>query len=64
MVVVTVNAQRTVVATVVDECYLEDHEFAELGGYVTSAARAAARQVEERSGALLAPMNERREEVS
>ena len=61
---VTVNAQRTVVKTVVDESYLEDHEFAELGGHVTSAAQAAVRQLDKRSEAMLAPMNERRKAVS
>jgi DNA-binding protein YbaB len=64
MVEVTVNAQRTVVKTVVDESYLEDHEFAELGGHITSAAQAAVRQLDKRSEALLAPMNERRKAVS
>ncbi|WP_193047684.1 YbaB/EbfC family nucleoid-associated protein [Mycolicibacterium baixiangningiae] len=61
---VTVNAQRTVVKTVVDESYLEDHEIAELGGHITSAAQAAVRQVDKRSQELLAPMNERRKAVS
>ncbi len=61
---VTVNAQRTVVKTVVDESYLEDHEFTELGGHVTSAAQAAVRQLDKRSEAMLAPMNERRKAVS
>ena len=61
---VTVNAQRTVVETVVDESYLEDHEFTELGGHVTSAAQAAVRQLDKRSAAMLAPMNERRKAVS
>lgn len=64
MVEVTVNAQRTVVETVVDESYLEDHDFAELGGHITSAAQAAVRQLDKRSEALLAPMNERRKAVS
>lgn len=61
---VTVNAQRTVVKTVVDESYLEDHDFGELGGHITSAAQAAVRQLDKRSEALLAPMNERRKAVS
>lgn len=61
---VTVNAQRTLVETVVDESYLDDHEFAELGAHVTSAAQAAVRQLDKRSEALLAPMNERRKAVS
>jgi DNA-binding protein YbaB len=61
---VTVNAQRTVVKTVVDESFLEDHEFGELGGHITTAAQAAVRQLDKRSEALLAPMNERRKAVS
>ena len=64
MVEVTVNAQRTVVKTVVDESYLEDHEISEIGGHITSAAQAAVRQLDKRSEALLAPMNERRKAVS
>jgi len=64
MVEVTLNAARTVVKTVVDEAYLDDHELAELGAHVTNAAQAAARQMDQRSEALLAPMNERRKAVS
>jgi len=64
LVEVTVNAQRTVVKTVVDESYLEDYELAELGGHVTGAAQAAVRQLDARSKQLLAPMNERRKAVS
>jgi len=64
LVEVTVNAQRTVVETVVDESYLEEHEFAELGGHVTSAAQAAVRQLDRRAETLLAPMNKRRKAVS
>jgi DNA-binding protein YbaB len=61
---VTVNAQRTVTKTVVDESYLDDHEITELGGHITSAAQAAVRQMDKRSEALLAPMNARRKAVS
>ncbi|GAS97985.1 uncharacterized protein RMCC_4950 [Mycolicibacterium canariasense] len=64
LVEVTVNAHRTIVKTVVDESYLDDHELAELGAHVTSAAQAAVRQLDKRSEALLAPMNERRKAVS
>lgn len=64
MVEVTLNAARTVVKTVVDEAYLDDHELAELGEHVTNAAQAAARQIDQRTQALLAPMNERRKAVS
>jgi DNA-binding protein YbaB len=61
---VTVNAQRTVTTTVVDESYLDDHEITELGAHITSAAQAAVRQMDKRSEALLAPMNARRKAVS
>jgi DNA-binding protein YbaB len=61
---VSVNAQRTVVKTVVEESYLDDHEFGELGGHITSAAQEAVRQLDKRSEAMLAPMNERRKAVS
>jgi len=64
MVEVTVNAQRTVVRTVVDDSYLDEYELAELGEHVTSAAQAAVRQLDKRSEALLTPMNERRKAVS
>jgi DNA-binding protein YbaB len=61
---VTVNAQRTVTKTVIDESYLDDHQITELGAHITSAAQAAVRQLDQRSEALLAPMNERRKAVS
>jgi len=64
LVEVTVNAQRTVVKTVVDDSYLEDFELAELGDHVTGAAQAAVRQLDARAQELLAPMNERRKAVS
>ena len=61
---VTVNAQRTVIKTVVDESYLDEHDITELGGHITNAAQSAVRQVDKRSEALLAPMNTRRKAVS
>jgi DNA-binding protein YbaB len=64
LVEVTVNAQRMVTSTVIDESYLNDFEFAELGGYITTAARTASEEVERRSAALLDPMSRRREEIT
>jgi DNA-binding protein YbaB len=61
---VTVDAQRLVTSTVIDESYLDDFEFADLGGYITTAAQAAGVEIEQRSAALLAPLTQRREEIS
>lgn len=60
-VVVTVNAQGVVSNTVVDESYLEDYELADIGGFITAASQAAARDVQRQSAELLAPLAERRE---
>ena len=61
---VTVDAQRMVTSTVIDESYLDEFELAELGGYITSAAQDAAQEIERQSAALLAPLTERRNEIS
>lgn len=61
---VTVDAQRMVTSTAIDESYLDEFEFADLGGYITTAAQAAAQEVERRAAALLAPLTERRKEIS
>lgn len=57
---VTVNAQGIVTRTVIDESYLDEFEFADLGGYITAAAQAAAQEVGRRSAEMLTPLNERR----
>lgn len=57
---VTVNAQGIVTRTVIDETYLDEFEFADLGDYITTAAQTAARDVGKRSAELLVPMTERR----
>jgi DNA-binding protein YbaB len=59
-VVVTVNANLVVSNTTVDESYLDEHDLADLGDFVTAAAQAAARDVARRSAELLAPLAERR----
>jgi DNA-binding protein YbaB len=57
---VTVNAQGTVVRTVIDEAYFDEFDLPELGNYITSAAQTAAQEVWRRSAELLAPLTERR----
>lgn len=59
-VVVTVNAHGVVSTAVIDESYLDYHDLAELGDFVTAAAQDAAREVERQAAGLLAPLAERR----
>lgn len=59
-VCVTVNAQGMVIDTAIDETYLDDFDFADLGAHITAAAQSAAREVARRSAQLLAPLSERR----
>lgn len=61
---VTVDAQRMVTKTVIDEAYLDDFEFADLAGHITTAARGAIREVERLAAELLAPLTARRQEIS
>lgn len=61
---VTVDAQQMVTKTVIDESYLQEFEFAELAGHITTAAQQAAQQIERESAALLAPLTQRRHEIS
>jgi DNA-binding protein YbaB len=60
LVEVTVNASGQLVDTVIDESYLDEHEFDELAGHVTEAARAAAREAARQVAEMLAPISERR----
>ena len=60
---VTVDAQRMVTKTVIDESYLNEFEFTELAGHITTAAQEAAHEIERQSAALLAPITERRNEI-
>jgi DNA-binding protein YbaB len=64
MVEITVDAQRMVTKTVIDEAYLDEFELADLGGHITTAAQQAAQEIERQSAALLAPLTERRQEIS
>jgi DNA-binding protein YbaB len=56
---VTVNAHGQVIKTLIDECYLDEYGFDELGGHITEAAQAAAGQAAQRVAKTLAPINER-----
>lgn len=60
-VAVTVSRDGVVCHTAVDESYLDQHELAELGNYVTAAAQAAASDVERQTAELFAPLAGRRE---
>jgi len=64
LVEVTVDAQRMVTSTVIGESYLQEFELADLGGHITTAAQAAAQEVERRGAALFAPLAKRRQEFS
>ena len=59
-VVVTVDARGVVSTAAVEESYFDDYDLAELGHYVTAAARAAAGDVERQTAELLAPLADRR----
>lgn len=60
MVEVTVDVQGRLTKTVIDESYLEDHEFEALADHITEAAQAAARDAARRGAAMMAPISERR----
>jgi DNA-binding protein YbaB len=57
---VTVDFRGHVREIVVDESYLDDHEFADLGEHVTRAAQAATREVGRQVSELMVPINDRR----
>lgn len=59
-VVVTVNAHGVVSDAAIDESYLDEHDLAELGDYVATAAQDAALDVERQAARLIAPLAERR----
>jgi DNA-binding protein YbaB len=62
MVEVTVNAQGQLIKTVIDEAYLDDHEFEELSDHITEAAQEAARDAVRQVTELMVPISERRKE--
>jgi DNA-binding protein YbaB len=61
---ITVDAQRTVTKAVIDETYLDEFELTDLGGYITTAAQQAAQEIDRQSADLLAPLTQRRQEIS
>jgi hypothetical protein len=63
LVEITVNAQGHVIKTVIDESYLDDHEFEELSGHITEAAQAAANDAARQVTAMLIPISERRKQL-
>jgi DNA-binding protein YbaB len=60
LVEVTVNTHGQLMKTVIDESYLDEHEFDELGDHITEAAQAAAREAARRVAEMMAPISERR----
>jgi DNA-binding protein YbaB len=56
---VTVNARGQLIKVVIDESYLNDYDFEDLGNHITEAAQAAARDAAGRVAELLAPINSR-----
>jgi DNA-binding protein YbaB len=60
MVEVTVNAGGQLMTTVIDESYLDQHEFEELADHITEAAQAAARDAMRQVAEMLVPISERR----
>jgi DNA-binding protein YbaB len=56
---VTVDARGQLVKTVVDKSFLDDHDFDEVGSYVTEAAQRAATLAARRVAELMAPITER-----
>jgi DNA-binding YbaB/EbfC family protein len=60
MVEVTVNAQGHLVKTVIDEAYLDEHEFEDLSDHITEAAQEAAGDAARQVSELLVPISERR----
>ncbi|MCT7659698.1 YbaB/EbfC family nucleoid-associated protein [Mycobacterium deserti] len=59
-VVVAVDARGVVFEANVDESYFDEHDLADLGGFIAEAAQAAAADVAHRSAEMLAPLSERR----
>lgn len=57
---VTVDARGVVINTVIDESYADEFDFADLGGYITAAAQAAAGEVARQGAELMAPLRDRR----
>ena len=63
LVEVTVNAQGQMIKTVIDEAYLDEHEFEELSEHITQAAQEAARDAVRQVTEMLVPISERRKRL-
>jgi DNA-binding protein YbaB len=63
MVEVTVNAQGHLVKTVIDESYLDEHEFEELPDHITEAAQQAAGDAVRQVTEMIVPLSERRKQL-
>jgi DNA-binding protein YbaB len=57
-VTVTVNSRGQLVNIVIDESYLDEHDFDELGTHILEAAQAAVGAAGQRTAEMLAPINE------
>jgi DNA-binding protein YbaB len=55
----TVNARGQLVDIVIDQSYLDDHDFDELRAHIVEAAQTAARDAGQRVAKMLAPINKR-----
>ena len=60
LVEVTVNAQGRLLKTVIDESYLDEHDFDELADHITEAAQRAADDAAQRVSEMIVPITERR----
>jgi DNA-binding protein YbaB len=58
-VVVTVNARGQLIKIVIDNCYLDNHDFDELADHITEAAQTAAKDADRLVSEMLAPINAR-----
>jgi DNA-binding protein YbaB len=56
---VTVNARGQLVNTVIDESYLDDHDFDELANFITQAAQTAATEAAHRVAEMMGPITQR-----
>jgi DNA-binding protein YbaB len=63
LVEVTVNAQGQVIKTVIDEAYVDVHEFEELADHITDAAQQAAADAVRQVTEMLIPISERRKQL-
>jgi DNA-binding protein YbaB len=60
LVEVTVNVHGHLLKTEIDESYLDEYEFSELGEHITEAAQAAARTAATLAAEMMAPIADRR----